>query len=112
MKQYLTSMNRKMLMFAVLVFAFVFTTSTAFAALTLNSNAVSSDGALTLTGTANSTWDLGTGHDLYLQTSGGKVGIGTASPSLALHIVGSANQLRLDNGSSATLDIKNSGNTT
>src|SRR3989344_7627843 len=69
MKKYFTSMNRKIVMFMVLGFAFVFTTTTAFAALTLNSTTVSSDGALTLTGTASSIWDLGASNTLSLQTT-------------------------------------------
>ncbi len=52
-----------------MLLALVITTKTVFAALTIDSNAVSSTGALTLTGTASSTWDLGAGHTLSLQTT-------------------------------------------
>lgn len=69
MRKYLKSINRKTLFLTLLTSAFILTTSVAFAALTLSSTTVSSDGALTLTGNANSTLDLGIGNTLSLQTT-------------------------------------------
>lgn len=50
MKKYLKSINRKTLFLTLLTSAFILTTSVAFAALTLNTDSVVSDGTLTLTG--------------------------------------------------------------
>ena len=90
-KNILSIISKNSLLFVLVLLVSVLTTANAFAALTLNSNTISSNGALTLVGTANSTWDLGTGHDLFLQTSGGKVGIGTTNPGYALDVNGSIN---------------------
>lgn len=75
-------MNKKILSIFVLVLTLLFTTQ-AFASLTFTTNAI--------TGTTASSIDLGASNDLFLQTSGGKVGIGTTAPSVALDVVGSIN---------------------
>ena len=77
-------MNKQQKKFYILliILALVFTTK-AFAALTFTNN--------TITGTNASTIDLGSGHDLYLQTSGGSVGIGTNSPGAKLDVNGDVN---------------------
>lgn len=62
----------------VFSFAFIFITTTALASMTFSSTAI--------IGTTASTIDLGSGNNLYLQTSGGKVGIGTTDPVTPLHV--------------------------
>lgn len=64
-------MNKKILGILVLFLTLVFS-GTALASLTFTTDAI--------TGTTASTIDLGAGNNLLLQTSGGIVGIGTASP--------------------------------
>lgn len=70
-------MNKKILIVLVLLLMFSFANKS-FASLTFTSNAI--------IGTSASSIDLGSSNDLFLQTSGGKVGIGTTSPSSALDI--------------------------
>lgn len=70
MKLNLTNTNRqKVLIIFTLAVAFGFSATAAFASLTLTSSSVASDGSLTLSGAADSTWDLGSGSTLSLQTS-------------------------------------------
>ena len=69
--------RRKIFALAAIFLGLTLGTSIAFASITLDATSVTSNGALTLTGAADSTWDLGSGHNLSLQTNGGKVGIGT-----------------------------------
>ena len=86
-------------MIAVFGFAFVFTTTTALASLTFSSTAI--------TGTADTTIDVGAGQILNLQTTNngniltgsGNFGIGT-TPSTKLHVLGTTEQLRLGYDSS------------
>ena len=54
--------RQRILMVSVLCFAFLFAASAAFAALTVSSTSVTSDGALTQTGAATSTWSLSAGN--------------------------------------------------
>lgn len=111
-------MNRqKLLMVLVLSFAFVFTTTTAFAALTLNSNAVSSDGVLTLTGADNSTWDLGASHTLSLQTTNNgpiTTGTGLFTTGGALSVTGNiiASVIRPSANSTTAIQINKADGTT
>ncbi len=70
-------MSKKILSILLLIFTLSFTTQ-AFAFLTFTSNAI--------TGTTASTIDLGSENDLFLQTSGGKIGIGTITPGAMLDI--------------------------
>ncbi|OGI60746.1 hypothetical protein A2641_00375 [Candidatus Nomurabacteria bacterium RIFCSPHIGHO2_01_FULL_37_25] len=55
-------------MFLAILLSLVFATK-AFASLTLGSTNIISTGALTITGAGNSTWDLGSGNILSLQTT-------------------------------------------
>lgn len=81
-------MNKKILSILVLVLIIVFGTK-AYASLTFTTDAI--------TGTTASTIDLGSGNDLYLQTNGGKVGIGTITPGSTLDVKGT---LRLSGATS------------
>src|SRR3982751_4147227 len=73
--------TKKFYIVFVLLLIFSFST-TAFASLTFTANAI--------TGSTDGTIDLGSGHNLFLQTSGGRVGIGTASPTHTLSVSGNA----------------------
>ena len=71
--------NKKFYIVIVLVLTLSFTAK-ALASLTFTTDAI--------TGTAPSTIDLGSENDLLLQTSGGKIGIGTATPYSTIDING------------------------
>jgi hypothetical protein len=61
---------------------------------------VTSAGALTLTGAANSTWDLGASHTLFLQTSNGAITTGAGLLTVAgTAIIQGANALTLGTSS-------------
>lgn len=81
----------------VVSFTLVFSAKV-FAAITISSNAI--------TGTGSSTLDLGSGNDLYLQTSSGKVGIGTSNPSKTLDVAGSIGGNSLTAQSSQILTLQ------
>lgn len=98
-------------MFAVFSFAFVFTTTTAFAALTFNSTTVSSDGALTLTGASSSIWDLGASNTLSLQTTNnGAITTGSGLFTLGGSLVASI--IRPSSDSTTAIQIRKADGTT
>jgi hypothetical protein len=88
MKINLKSISRqKVLMIAVLCFAFAFTASATFAALTMSTTSVVSTGALTLTGAAASTWSTSAGA--LTVDSAAALNLGTvAATSLSLGATG------------------------
>ncbi|KKR43250.1 MAG: hypothetical protein UU10_C0018G0007 [Parcubacteria group bacterium GW2011_GWF1_40_6] len=71
--------NKKFYILIILVLTFFFSTQV-FASLTFTTDAI--------TGTTDSSIDLGAGNNLFLQTSGGKIGIGTATPLTSFHVSG------------------------
>ena len=95
-------------MVTVLCFAFAFTATAAFAALTMSATEVSSDGALTVTGAAASTWSTSAG-DLTI-TGGGALALSSTTSSAASLDSGTTGAVNIGTGSTAkTVTV---GNTT
>ncbi len=94
-------MENKKIVTLIILLTFLVTTK-AFASLTLSTNSI--------IGTSASTIDLGSGHDLYLQTNTGNVGIGTTVPTATLTVQGSGsnNPLAITSSTGSSILTANS----